>query len=146
MSGLDAKVHDDALLNLLWKHKGALDSFTLACLNSLCGLLAKDEAIAEYFAALPAPNYLTARYTDWIRPYLEKQLRDAQKWNQGSGTQEKQDKIVKVTSLFEKYEAYLERKLLEAGGASPEAAPEGESGQKPDQEAAGEAAARPESS
>lgn len=32
-SGLDARQHDDALLNLIWKSRGHMESFTLACLE-----------------------------------------------------------------------------------------------------------------
>lgn len=71
-TGLDARNHDDALLNLLWKYQGRMDSFTLTCLEFLGDLLASDEAIAEYFSNLAAPNYMMARYTDWMIPYLTK--------------------------------------------------------------------------
>jgi hypothetical protein len=69
-SGVDARNHDDALLSLLWKYKGRMDSFTLTCLQSLGELLSLDEVIADYFSELPAPNYNMLRYTDWINPYL----------------------------------------------------------------------------
>lgn len=113
MSGLDAKGNDDALLSALWKCKGREDGFTLACLQSLVGLLAADEVIAEYFSELPAPSYKLARYTDWIRPYLKRQLEDANKFS----ATEKAEKIVKISSLFEKYEAFLERKAPASGAA-----------------------------
>lgn len=70
-SGLDSRNHSDALLEVLWKYKGRLHSFTLTSLQSLCNLLAKDEVIANYFSELPAASYNLARYTDWIKPYLE---------------------------------------------------------------------------
>ena len=110
LSGLDARNHDDALLNMLWRYKGRMDSFTLACLHSLCELLTADEVIAGYFSRLPAPNYCMARYTDWISPYLAQQLTEAAKYA-GSGTATKEEKIAKVQELFAKYEAYLLEQL-----------------------------------
>ena len=92
-----------------------MDSFTLSCLEFLSDLLANDEVIAEFFSELPAPTYNLARYTDWIRPYLEKQLQDAAKYS-GSGSKEKEEKITKVMSLYEKYEVFLDQKALKAGG------------------------------
>ena len=95
LSGLDARNHDDALLNMLWRYKGRMDSFTLACLHSLCELLATDAVIAGFFSRLPAPNYCLARYTDWISPYLVEQLEEAAKYA-GTGTAAKEEKITKV--------------------------------------------------
>jgi hypothetical protein len=85
-SGLDAKNHDDALLSLLWKYKGRMDSFTLTCLQSLGELLAQDEAIAVYFSELPSLNYEEARYSDWIKPYLQCQLLECHKYQNATGT------------------------------------------------------------
>jgi len=49
-TGLDARQHDDSLLNLLWKYKGRMDSFSLACLESFGKLLLADNLIATYFS------------------------------------------------------------------------------------------------
>mmetsp|Transcript_6475 Transcript_6475/g.10989 ORF Transcript_6475/g.10989 Transcript_6475/m.10989 type:complete len:299 (+) Transcript_6475:236-1132(+) len=89
LSPLDARQNDDALLNMLWKYKGRLDSFTLTCLQSLTELLTGDDDIAFYFAELPSPTYSQARYTDWIRPYFENQLEDTKKYPDGVGIKEK---------------------------------------------------------
>lgn len=65
-----------------------MDSFTLTCLQFLGELLASDEINALYFSQLPAPNYMMARYTDWMLPYLKKQMADTLKYP-GTGTDEK---------------------------------------------------------
>ena len=104
ISGLDTRNHDDSLLSLLWKYKGKMDSFTLTCLESLSELLSKDPVIADYFSELPAPSYKLTRYTDWIRPYLEKQLKTAS----DQALVGKQETIAKVLSLFEEYERFVE--------------------------------------
>ena len=41
---------DDALLSLLWRYKGRIDSYTVSCLQSLVNLLALDENIADHFS------------------------------------------------------------------------------------------------
>lgn len=72
-----------------------MDSFTLTCLEFLGNLLSADEAIAEYFSHLVAPNYTMARYSDWMVPYLKKQLEETNKFP-GTGTDDKAKRIVKV--------------------------------------------------
>ena len=54
---VDARVHDDSLLNMLLKYKSRMDSFTLCCLQSLCRLIVNDKAIGLYFSKLPAADY-----------------------------------------------------------------------------------------
>ena len=61
---------DDALLHLLWRYKGRMDAYTVNCLFSLLNLIAVDETIADYFSEIPGPSYCLARYTDWIKGYL----------------------------------------------------------------------------
>lgn len=82
---VDTRIFDDCLLNLLWRYKGRMDSFTLSCLESLGDLILQDELILNFFSNIPAPNYTMGRYTDWILPYLTKQKEDAQKFSAGSG-------------------------------------------------------------
>ena len=83
---IDTRIYDDSLLNLLWKYKGRMDSFTLSCLESLGNLMLGDDLILEYFASIPAPHYNLGRYTDWVLPYLVKQREDSLKYSSGSGT------------------------------------------------------------
>jgi hypothetical protein len=63
---------DDSLLHLLWRYKGRMDTYTVNCLYGLLNLISLDEYVAEFFAKLPSPTYVYARYTDWFLPYLEK--------------------------------------------------------------------------
>lgn len=65
---------DDSLLHLLWRYKGRMDNYTVNCLYSLLMLITKDDTIATFFAELPGPTYCLARYTDWFRPYLLRQI------------------------------------------------------------------------
>ena len=95
---------DDALLHLLWRYKGRMDTYTVSCLFSLVNLIAADEVVAEYFAELPGPTYCLARYTDWIKPYLYEQLADARKGYAGSLSASKEEVVVKTLSLYDKYE------------------------------------------
>lgn len=61
---------NDALLSQLLKCKGRLETFAINCLKELLSLMAKDDQIARFFFKQPSYNYLYARYTDWMEPYL----------------------------------------------------------------------------
>jgi hypothetical protein len=100
---------DDSLLHLLWRYRGRMDTYTVNCLYGLLNLISMDDIVAEFFAKLPSPTYCYARYTDWIMPYLEKQLVDAKKGFAGSYSSQKEEIVVKCMSLFEKYAAYIKR-------------------------------------
>jgi hypothetical protein len=65
-SSLIQDTTDDALLHLLWRYKGRMDTYTVNCLYSLLSLIAQDDNVAEYFAHLPGPTYCLSRYTDWF--------------------------------------------------------------------------------
>lgn len=105
-SGLDARNYDDALLNMLLKYKGRMEGFTLRCLESLGELLVKDSVIRAYVSSLPASNYFGRRYTDWVAPYLLRQLEESKKYG-GSGSKEKQESIEKVRALFDQYQELI---------------------------------------
>lgn len=62
---------DEALLSQLLKCKGKLDSFAVNCLKEMISLMAKDDDIARFVYRSAPATYQTARYSDWIRPYLE---------------------------------------------------------------------------
>ena len=62
---------DDALLSQLLKCKGKIDSFAVNCLKEMLSLMAKDDDIARFVYRSAPPTYQMARYSDWIRPYLE---------------------------------------------------------------------------
>ena len=87
-----------------------MDAYTVNCLFSLLNLIAADCNIAEYFSQLPGPTYCLARYTDWIKPYLNEQLVDARKGYSGSYSVQKEDIVVKCLSLYETYEVFLAKK------------------------------------
>ena len=101
---------DDALLHLLWRHKGRMDTYTVNCLQSLLALIAQDEVVAKYFSELPGPTYCLARYTDWFKPYLEKQLADAKGGSHASYSTQREETVVKCLSLYERYESFLRHK------------------------------------
>lgn len=66
--------NDNSLLHLLWRYHGRMDVYTINCLEHLGNFLVADDSICEFFSNLPGLSYQYARYTDWIRPYLEKQM------------------------------------------------------------------------
>lgn len=48
-----------------------MDQYTVNCLDDLTKVMAKDEGIRNYLAEQPGPTYQYARFTDWVKPYLE---------------------------------------------------------------------------
>ena len=83
-SYLNTNDNIDSLLHLLWRYKGRMDTFTVNCLLSLMNIITADDDVSEYFSNIPGPTYQYARYTDWIKPYLNEQLIDARKGYAGS--------------------------------------------------------------
>jgi hypothetical protein len=87
---------DDPLLAQLLKCKGKLDTFAINCLKEMLSLMAKDELVARHVYFSAPPTYLCARYTDWIRPYLEYQKADVERANSYSYFKSKHDAILKA--------------------------------------------------
>lgn len=102
-TGLDARQYDDAVLNLLWKYKGRLQSFSLTILEKFGEIIISDPAIYQYMAKLPSLNSMVNKYTDWIIPFLEEQTESTKKYSAGSGTEEKLTKITLIQCKFEEY-------------------------------------------
>lgn len=61
----------DCLLHLLWRYQGRMDTYTITALEYLLTIANAEDSLSEYFAQLPPVTYQYARYTDWIRPYLQ---------------------------------------------------------------------------
>ena len=84
-----------------------MDTYTITALEYLLTIANADDSLSEYFASLPPVTYQYARYTDWIRPYLQNQLAKAEA---GYGTAiyaGRKEAIVKVLSLCDTFETYL---------------------------------------
>lgn len=85
-----------------------MDNYTVNCVYSLLMLITKDHAIATFFSELPGPTYCLARYTDWFRPYLQRQHEDDAKYGHVGGcSTQKVENVVKCLSLIELYEKFL---------------------------------------
>lgn len=95
---------DSSLLQLLWRYHGNMDKYTVNCLEHLLEIIANDEDIQEFFSKLPGITYLYARYTDWIKPYLQSQLNSTQSGYSKNATNET---LIKLISQYEIYEGYL---------------------------------------
>jgi hypothetical protein len=67
---------DEALIAQIVKCKGRFDVQCISCLKELLSLMRKDPEIARFVYHLPPSTYQCARFTDWVRPYLEEQLAD----------------------------------------------------------------------
>jgi len=42
--------NDNALLHLLWRYQGRMDTYTVNCLDDLTRVMAQDEGIRKYLA------------------------------------------------------------------------------------------------
>ena len=69
-----------------------------------------DDGISNWFSQIPGPTYQFARYTDWIKPYLEDQLADAKRGYAGSFSKEKEENAIMALNLHEKYQKFLNKK------------------------------------
>lgn len=54
-----------------------MDTYTVNCLEDLAIIISGDDSVKQYFAELPGMTYQFARYSDWIKPYLETQLKNS---------------------------------------------------------------------
>ena len=95
---------DDPLLAQLMKCKGKLDTFAINCLKDMLSIMAKDEKIARYVYSQAAPTYQGARYTDWIRPYLEYQKTEVERTNSYAYFKAKHDAILKALDYLHLFE------------------------------------------
>ena len=86
------------------KCKGKLDTFAINCLKDMLSLMAKDEQIARYVYSQAAPTYQGARYTDWIRPYLEYQKAEVERTNSYAYFKAKHDAILKALEYLHLFE------------------------------------------
>ena len=73
MSPIIGSSNEEALLAQLIKCKGRLEIFAINCLKEMLSLMSKDIEIARFIYYTAPPSYQYARYSDWIKPYLEGQ-------------------------------------------------------------------------
>jgi ubiquitin carboxyl-terminal hydrolase 34 len=79
LSPLDCTRNNDALLALLWRYRGKMDFYVVNCVNILLEIIVENKFLSEYMFNLDPPTYEYARFTDWFRPYLQKELEKAQR-------------------------------------------------------------------
>lgn len=114
-SNLDARASTDGLIHLLWGYHKRFENRALACLQHLLTVAVADELVAYFVSQLPAYDYSMARFTDFIRPYLVERHADNEKYQAATGYQDKQDQLIKLTSILEQYELSLQKQLKDAG-------------------------------
>ena len=95
---------NQSLLQLLWIHQNdkMMEMEALKIVTCLINILAEDMGIMEYFSNLPPVTYQYARYTDWIKPFLEKVA--------NGGVSSKKEKATMAISKLHAYETYLNNK------------------------------------
>jgi len=107
MSPLDLMRNNDALLALLWRYRGKMDFYVVNCLNILLEIIVGSPFLSEYMFNLDPPTYEFARFTDWFRPYLIKELEKAQRNSTYKQSSKKEESIMKSFDFLEKYEKSL---------------------------------------
>ena len=115
VSGLDARSSTDGLIHVLWNYHKRFEGCALTCLLQFLTLATTDETVARYLAQLPAYDYSMARFTDFIRPYLLERSAENEKYPSTTGYKDKQDQLIKVTSVLDQYELFLKKQLENAG-------------------------------
>jgi hypothetical protein len=70
----------------------------------MLSIMAKDEKIARYVYSQAAPTYQGARYTYWIRPYLEYQKTEVERTNSYAYFKAKHDAILKALDYLRLFE------------------------------------------
>lgn len=105
---------EESLLAQLLKCKGKLDTFAINCLKEMLSLMAKDEDVARYVYSASPPTYQVARYSDWIRPYLEYQKAEVERTNSYAYFKSKHDAIVKSLDYCTRFEKAYQEPFFEA--------------------------------
>lgn len=99
----------DSLLSLLCKYRGKMDLYVVNCLNILFEIIVGSQFLSEYMFNLDPLTYEYARFTDWIRPYLKKELEKAYRtMSTYNKTNKKEESIKKCFRFLEIYEKKLE--------------------------------------
>ena len=107
ISPIECNKNNDALLALLWRYRGRMDFYVINCLNILLEIIVENQFLLEYMFNLDPPTYEYARFTDWFRPYLEKELEKARRNMTYRHSTKKEEQIVKCFGFLEVYEAKL---------------------------------------
>ena len=107
LSPIDLMRNNDALLALLWRYRGKMDLYVINCLNIFLEIIVESPFLSEYVSTLDPPTYEFARFTDWFRPYLSKELEKAQRNTSYRQAGKKEECIQKCFDFLEKYEANL---------------------------------------
>lgn len=115
VSSLDARSSTEGLTHLLWNYHKRFENRALACLQHFLAVAVADEAVARYFSQLPAYDYSMARFTDFARPYLAERHAENEKYQAATGYKDKQDQLVKVASILDQYEQFLQKQLKDEG-------------------------------
>jgi hypothetical protein len=122
ISPLEISKSDHALLALLWRYRGKMDLYVVNCLNILLETIVGNQFLSEYMFNLDPPTYEFARFTDWIRPYLQKELEKCHRsMSSYMRSNKKEESIMKCFSYLEIYEKSLEQFQRKLKGLPEEA-------------------------
>ena len=98
-----------SLLNLTLQNRRKLENLCLACLRQILILCEINPRVFEYFISLPAPSYQYAKFTDWIRPFLDSFIADAKRYYYAGSTKEELGN--ETLKLFNSLEEKLNQRI-----------------------------------
>lgn len=95
---------EDSLLSQLLKCKGKMDTLAINCLKEMLSLMAKDDDIARFVYFSAPPTYQMARYSDWIKSYLEYHKAEVERANSYSYFKAKYESVLAGLELYKTYD------------------------------------------
>ena len=100
----------NSVLDIILTNRRRLENMCAVCLRQLLLLCDLNPTVFEYVASLPAPSYNYAKFTDWIRAFLEGYIADAKKYYYGGGFP-KEETGNETLKFFNAFEEKLNKKI-----------------------------------
>ena len=98
-----------SVLNLILINRKRLENLCLVCLRQVLFLCDINSNVFEFFINLPAPSYNLAKFSDWIRPFIENYISDAKRYYYGGYPKEEAGN--QALTLFNTFEEKLSKKM-----------------------------------
>ena len=98
-----------SVLNLIIQNRRRLENLCLVCLRQVLILCELNPVVFEYFASLPPPSYNYAKFSDWMRPFIENYIADAKRYYYGGYPKEEAGN--EALKLFNSFEEKLNKRI-----------------------------------
>lgn len=94
---------DDPIFFHTWRCKNKMEIFTCKLLKDLLEIMAVDDEVARIFTNTIPPCYTFARFSDWIKMFLDAQMEEIQRSNLGSYYEQKEKKVRAALESWDKF-------------------------------------------